>query len=87
MSGLNPPAYFCPEAGCRFAYTADQPNALKTHKLSVHIQSVKVSYTIPAETFVLHRVDGFFHCHRCEVSSVYPSAMQVRYSLVFRFKK
>ena len=87
MPGTNLPALFCPEQGCRFTYTEDETNALKTHRVKEHVHQVKVCYTNPPEEIVLHRTGGgdHFQCLRCSFISLYPSVMQVSKVYTYKF--
>ena len=70
---------FCPLEGCKFAYSEDQPNLLKTHKGRAHVTTVKVVYHNLTEEAILHRTADSFQCLHCKHSTQYLTGIQVRY--------
>jgi DNA-directed RNA polymerase subunit M/transcription elongation factor TFIIS len=71
--------YACPEEGCSFTYNGGQLYAFRTHNNKSHRKSVTVNYINPTQEVVIDRTDGIFRCLRCDTTSVYPTALQVRF--------
>lgn len=68
----------CPEPGCDFTYTADNPGPYRHHRTGVHVGIAKVTYSNHKEDIVLVRKDKNFQCIRCSFASPHPNVMQVR---------
>ena len=78
MAEINATMLLCPVQGCGFTYSEEDRNAIRTHKARVHTSSVKVIYQNPLIEVVLNRTEDSFHCVRCDHSTQYPNAIQVR---------
>ena len=78
MAEINATMLLCPVQGCGFIYSEEDRNAIRTHKARVHTSSVKVIYQNPLIEVVLNRTEDSFHCVRCDHSTQYPNAIQVR---------